>query len=227
MNGSLKKSGKRNKGFYVALGVCLLAVGAAAWTTYDSVAKYTAPQKPAQSESQKTNRTVSGIPVSEPPAKASSAVLPSKAPAPSAPASSAVRKTEGKPLTFLLPVSGKVTQEFSKKPVFSKTFGDYRAHTGVDLSAAQGETVKSAANGQVEKVFNDTCCGNTVIVNHGDLETWYCGLNKMAVKAGQTVSQGQQIGTVGVDPAESDQGPHLHLIMKKGSQYIDPMSVLK
>lgn len=227
MNGSIKKNGKKNKGFYIALSVCLLAVGAAAWTTYDSLAKYSVPQKPAQSETQKANRTVSGVPVSEPSSKASSTVLPSKAPASSAPASSAIQKTSVKPLTFLLPVSGKVTQAFSKKPVFSKTFGDYRAHTGVDLSAAQGEAVKSAANGRIVKVFNDACCGNTVIADHGDLETWYCGLDKMTVKAGQTVAQGQQIGTVGVDPGESDEGPHLHLIMKKSGQYLDPMSVLK
>jgi murein DD-endopeptidase MepM/ murein hydrolase activator NlpD len=65
------------------------------------------------------------------------------------------------------------------------------------------------------------------VVKHGSVEAWYCGLNKMTVKEKQAVTRGQQIGTVGVDPLESGEGPHLRLIMKQNSQYIDPMSVLK
>ncbi|HCW80164.1 MAG TPA: hypothetical protein DG942_03535, partial [Ruminococcaceae bacterium] len=50
VNQPMKKSGKRNKGFYIALGVCLIAVGAAAWTTYSSVSNYTSPKTNVQSE---------------------------------------------------------------------------------------------------------------------------------------------------------------------------------
>lgn len=56
-----EKSGKRNKGFYIALGVCLIAVGAAAWTTYSSVSNYTSPKTNVQSEAKKTDNTVSGV----------------------------------------------------------------------------------------------------------------------------------------------------------------------
>ena len=79
LNLSNKKSGKSNKGFYIALGVCLIAVGAAAWTTYDSVTKYTTPQASSQSEAKKTNNTVSGIFVTESSKPASSAPVPSSA----------------------------------------------------------------------------------------------------------------------------------------------------
>ena len=61
MNQPMKKSGKRNKGFYIALGVCLIAVGAAAWTTYSSVSNYTSPKTNVQSETKKTDNTVSGV----------------------------------------------------------------------------------------------------------------------------------------------------------------------
>ena len=232
-----KKNGKSNKGFYIALGVCLIAVGAAAWTTYDSVSNYTTPQTKTQSEAKKTNNTVSGIFVTESAKPASSvpasSVKPvssapaSSAPASSAPAKSAAKQTTAETASFSFPVSGSVTQGFSKKPVFCKTMGDYRAHPGTDLSATAGENVKSAADGVVTKVSNDGLNGNTIVVKHGSVEAWYCGLNKMTVKEKQNVTRGQQIGTVGVDPLESGEGPHLRLIMKQDGQYIDPMSVLK
>lgn len=235
LNLSNKKSGKSNRGFYIALGVCLIAVGAAAWTTYDSVTKYTTPVASSQNEAKKTNDTVSGIFVTESSKPASSAPAPSSvpsAPSSSKPASPASSKPTAKPTaagaeTFSLPVSGKVTQGFSKQPVFCKTLGDYRAHTGVDLSAKTGENVKSVADGVVEKVSNDGINGNTVVIKHGSIEASYCGLNRMLVKEKQSVTRGQQIGTIGVDPMESESGPHLRLVMTENGQYIDPMTVLK
>ena len=239
MNFSNKKSGKSNKGFYIALGVCLIAVGAAAWTTYDSVTSYSNPQASSLAGTQKTNNTVSGVFVtesSEPASRASvsSAAAASSAPASSAPnASSAVsskpaaKQTQADETAFSLPVSGKVTQSFSEQPVFCKTLGDYRAHPGVDLSAKTGEAVKSAADGTVLKVSNDGINGNTVVIRHGSIEASYCGLDKMTVKEKQSVTRGQQIGTVGVDPMESAEGPHLRLMMTKSGTYLDPMSVLK
>ena len=44
MNGKRFSKEKRRGGFYLALAVCLTAVGIAAWSTYDSVTSYTAPQ---------------------------------------------------------------------------------------------------------------------------------------------------------------------------------------
>ena len=233
MKVSSKRNNKKNKGFYIALGVCLIAVGAAAWTTYDSVTNYTAPQSSVDSKAKKTNDTVSGIFVTDS-RPASSAQVSSAKPVSSAPASPAAvsSKQETKPTaaaasTFTRPVSGKVTQPFSKQPVFCKTLGDYRAHPGVDLSAATGQAVKACADGVVTKVVNDGLNGNTVVITHGTIEATYCGLDKMQVKEKQNVKQGDQIGTVGVDPMESLESPHLRLIMKQNGQYIDPMTILK
>ncbi len=233
MKVSSKRNGKNNKGFYIALGVCLIAVGAAAWTTYDSVTNYTTPQT-AQSQAKKTNNTVSGIFVNDSSRPASSAQVSSAKPASSVPASSApasskqeVQQTEASAQTFSFPVSGQVTQKFSKQPVFCKTLGDYRAHPGVDLSAKTGEAVKAVADGVVTKVANDGIDGNIIVITHGSIEATYCALDKMMVKEKQTVKRGDQIGTVGVDPMESLDSPHLRLIMKQNGQYIDPMTVLK
>jgi murein DD-endopeptidase MepM/ murein hydrolase activator NlpD len=228
---SSNRNNKKNRGFYIALGVCLIAVGAAAWTTYDSVTQYTAPQSAAESTAE-TNDTVSGIFAND----VSSAPV-SSAPVSSSPASSSAssvvsskaetKQTAASANTFAMPVIGKVSLAFSKKPVYSKTLGDYRAHVGVDLSAKTGEAVKACADGVVTDVANDARNGNTIVIKHGSIETSYCGLDKMLVKKNQSVKRGQQIGTVGVDPMESLESPHLHLIMKLNGQYIDPMTVLK
>ena len=47
-------SGRSSKGFYIALGVCLIAIGVAAWTTYDSVINYATPEEDVPSSSQTT-----------------------------------------------------------------------------------------------------------------------------------------------------------------------------
>lgn len=228
---NLQKKEKRNKGFYIALGVCLIAVGTAAWTTYSSVTDYTTP-KSTQSESAKTNHTVSGIFVedSSVPTVPSSAA--SSSPSSAKAVSSAAAVSSAKPAaaaaeSFVLPVDGKVLQAFSKKPTYNKTLGDYRAHVGTDLSAKSGEAVHAIAQGVVTAVRSSDPFGNTVVIKHGSLEAWYCGLNKMLVKEKQTVAQGQEIGTIGANPAEADEESHLHLIVKKDGQYIDPMSILK
>ena len=231
LNLHIQKSGKSNKGFYIALGVCLIAVGVAAWTTYDSVSNYAVPEDNSQSQTTKANDTVSGIFVTESSEPSSSAAPASSVP----PVSSqppAVSHPATKPAsitaqTFSYPVGKTILQKFSKDPVFNKTTQDWRAHTGIDLSAAAGTSVTASADGTVRKVYQDDQYGNIVAVSHGSYEFHYCGLAQTAVKAGDAVAQGQKLGTVGSVPIESQEASHLHLEVLKDGQYVDPLSVLE
>jgi len=236
------KSRKNNsKGFYIALGVCLIAVGVAAWTTYDSVVHYASPNEGTTSSAavKPTNETVSGIKVygedSESSKTASSQAQPSSAPS-SVPSTATTVAKPTKPakattasvLTFTSPVDKAVTQKYSgENPVYSKTMQDWRVHTGVDFSAKLGDTVKAVADGTVKSVYTDDSNGNTIVIMHGTVETYYCGLKEISVKQGAAVKQGEKIGTVGTTPIESADDPHLHLIMKKNNKYIDPLSIIK
>ena len=238
------RSRKNNsKGFYIALGVCLIAIGVAAWTTYDSVVNYASPNENSTSSAavQQTNQTVSGIKVitSEPesvPEKANE-VTPSSI-APTKPVSSAVpqkpastapaKQTAAQVLTFKYPVSSTITQKYSgENPVYSKTLQDWRVHTGLDLSAEQGDAVKAIADGTVKNVYADDSFGNTIVIAHGDIEAYYCGMGQTSVKKGDKVKQGQSIGTVGIVPSETAEASHLHISMKKNGKFIDPLSILK
>ncbi len=151
MNLHIQKNGKNSsKGFYIALGVCLIAIGVAAWTTYDSVMNYASPGGgSASSATEPTNNTVSGVFVSEAPSSSSAAPSsqPSSAPASQAPSSAvskpatASSKSPAKPANavpsaYSYPVSSRtIVQKFSEDPVFCQTTQDWRAHPGLDLSA--------------------------------------------------------------------------------------------
>lgn len=235
MNLHIQKSGKSNKGFYIALGVCLIAVGVAAWTTYDSVSNYALPEDKSQSQTTKTNDTVSGIFVTES-SQAASSAAPSQASASSAPEvtskAPASSRAPAKPAsvnaqTFSYPVGKTILQKFSKDPVYSRTTQDWRSHNGLDLSANAGTAVTASADGKVRKVYKDDRLGNVVAVTHGTLEFRYCGLGETAVREGDTVAQGQKLGTVGSVPIENQEAPHLHLEVLKDGQYVDPLSVLQ
>ncbi|MBE6822652.1 MAG: M23 family peptidase [Ruminococcaceae bacterium] len=242
---SNKPKKNNSKGFYIALGVCLIAIGVAAWTTYDSVVNYASPNTvSSSSEAQKTNQTLSGVTVKEPePSSVVSAEpepsssTPSSEPVPSKPAVSSPKPKSSKPTakpanasvtSFQYPVGNAVTQPFSgENPVYNKTMKDWRAHTGVDIAAKEGDTIKAAAYGTVKDVIADDTLGNMVVIMHGDVETYYCGMGQTTVKKGETVKQGQEIGTLGVVPCESQDEPHLHLAMKRNGKYIDPATMLK
>lgn len=245
MNLHIQKNGQKgsSKGFYIALGVCLIAVGVAAWTTYDSVVNYATPEDTSQSEAAQStapaNNTVSGV-YGEP---ESSSQPETSSVAPETVSSKPESKPESEPqkeassvpdkqtaaevTSYSYPVGRTVIQKFSTDPIYCKTTLDWRAHTGIDLSAKPGENVKAIADGTVTKAYKDDKYGNTIIISHGSVEAWYCGLDQMNVKAGDTVKSGQALGTIGTVPIEQDEESHLHFATKVNGESVDPLTILK
>lgn len=224
---------RQNRGFAIAAGICLIAIGAAAWSAYDSVV-----QEPLSTESEvsisETIPTEDGIslssptPVPEKEAAAKPAPSPSPTPeaTPSAKPSAAAVSIENMELSF--PVGQKVLKRFSDAtPVYSDTMKDWRVHNGVDFEAESGQSVKSMAQGTVKEILQDSMLGNVVVITHGDADVWYCGLgSKVLVKEGSQVSAGDEIGTVGVCPAESADASHFHLEVHRGEEVLDPLALL-
>lgn len=273
MNGKRFSKEKRRGGFYLALAVCLTAVGIAAWSTYDSVTSYTAPQSSQQEAADPEDpeaRKKSSQKEEASKAKASKAEpspTPTTKPAEEEP--SQVREAAGEPsptqepareepsqaessgeetvtpqetqvpanaplyeisAKFIWPVASRqVSQAYSAgAPVYSQTMKDWRIHTGTDLSAQAGEEVLACANGQVLETTTDPLLGNLVTIEHGDFVFSYCGLGEdFAVSPGDTVAQGQVIGTVTAVPQESAESPHLHLEVRRDQVCLDPLSLLE
>ena len=142
-----KKSTER-RGFYLALAVCLTAIGIAAWSTYDTVSGFLEPtgSESSASSAASTPRPTpeTSVPVDDDPESAVSAghaqgtvpevsasteAEPQEVNAPVE--ETLVEETAAEPTytvseTLTRPVPGEVMTEFSDTPVYSETMRDYR-----------------------------------------------------------------------------------------------------
>lgn len=98
------------------------------------------------------------------------------------------------------------------------TTGKVAFHSGVDLSAKVGTTVRAAGNGTIAFAGQQGPYGNLVVINHAEgLQTRYAQLGSIQVKVGQTVRQGQTIATVGISGRPSSKESHLHFEVRSRS----------
>lgn len=131
----------------------------------------------------------------------------------------------GVDVKIMMPVSGDIINEFSgTKPVKSKTMGDWRVHSGIDIKASKGESVNAPADGKIIEAYNSKLTGNTVSIEHGGgfVSTLY-NLESIAVETGNKVKSGDKIGTVGTSSAlEALEDPHVHFELKKEGKVVNP-----
>ncbi|MCI8413837.1 MAG: M23 family metallopeptidase [Clostridia bacterium] len=107
------------------------------------------------------------------------------------------------------------------KLVYNDTLKQWRTHNGVDFEAAAGSDVLSVADGTVKSVENTILEGVVVTVEHAEgYVTIYKGLETAAVEAGETVTAGAKLGSIGNMMCEKHMGAHLHLEMKKDGKYV-------
>lgn len=91
-------------------------------------------------------------------------------------------------------------------------------HSGLDLIAKIGTKVKAVGAGTVAFAGVQGSYGKLVVVNHqGGKQSRYAQLESIAVKVGQTVKQGDLLGTVGTTGTPSSNQPHLHFEMRYAS----------
>ena len=117
--------------------------------------------------------------------------------------------------SFATPTSGPITQGYGKA---SGAYG-YTFHNGIDYGAAKGTPVYATASGKVITSQFKGAYGNYVMVSHtvngSPFISLYAHMNSRSVSVGQTVAQGQKVGTVG--ETGNAFGTHLHFELHKGS----------
>lgn len=126
-------------------------------------------------------------------------------------------------LAFLKPVEGPYSSPFGLKRFYN---GEPRnPHSGLDIAAPTGTPIKSPAQGKVVLTGDFFFNGNVVYIDHGQgVVSMYCHMDRIDVKAGETVDKGQPIGTVGATGRVT--GPHLHWSVSLNNARIDPMLLL-
>lgn len=133
------------------------------------------------------------------------------------------------PLTFTMPIEGEIMTSHSLTvPVFSETLGEWRVHTGIDISCEEGAEVFCAADGKVARIYNDPLHGMTVEVMHeGDLVSVYSNLDEQltnGLAVDQEIKAGDRIGAVGdTTLVELGKEPHLHFVIRLMGVAVNPM----
>lgn len=130
----------------------------------------------------------------------------------------------------IMPVEGEISHPFSNgELVKSETLGVWKTHDGCDILCPLGTDVKSMSSGVVNEIREDPLWGICVVIEQDNgLTVEYCGLAKeLNIKTGQEIKEGEIIGkTSDTCQIEIVQEPHLHLGVKQGGKWIDPMSVI-
>lgn len=96
-----------------------------------------------------------------------------------------------------------------------------RPHKGIDIDLITGDSILAMFDGIVRFATYNSGHGRTVIVRHyNGLETVYAHLSRYAVKANDTVKQGQVLGKGGT--SGNARGSHLHLVINYKGIAINP-----
>ena len=194
------------KGYYIALILCVAAIGITGYLYYRNADD----QTPAPGgDSQQVIATQPG-----------GATSGTEAPSVTKPAT----------LKTGLPVSGKTVTGHSVDALcYNPTTRDWRVHNGVDITAEAGTPVCAAAAGEVYTTFTDETMGTTVVLRHeGGYVTTYSSLDPdLKVSAGDKVELGQALGCVGTSALlESAIGDHVHFCVALEDVPMDPEEFL-
>lgn len=125
-------------------------------------------------------------------------------------------KAEVKDFTGLLswPVEGKIISAFGVR--------GGTQYNGITIQAPEGSPVRASGSGRVGHVGTITLFGNVVLIEHpNNLVTVYAHLKEIKVATGDTVKNGQIIGTVG--SSGRSEGPTLYYEVRSKKKPRNPL----
>ncbi|HET7009837.1 MAG TPA: peptidoglycan DD-metalloendopeptidase family protein [Anaerolineales bacterium] len=102
----------------------------------------------------------------------------------------------------------------------------WSGHLAIDIAAGTGDTVWAADAGVIVFAgWSTVGYGNMVMIDHGNgWQTLYAHLNSVRVACGQSVGQGDSLGSAGSTGNSS--GPHLHFETRFEGGFVNPWYVL-
>lgn len=124
----------------------------------------------------------------------------------------------------ILPVSGKIVQEFSKDAVvYYESLGVWKTHPAIDIACSENAPVYSVLPGKVVGIYQDDIFGTSVVIEGEVYTAIYSSLDKkVLVSIGKIVEEGEKIGQASTNPAEQNHGIHLHFELMKDGEYVNP-----
>jgi len=118
------------------------------------------------------------------------------------------------------PATGRISGVYGSQRILNGA--PRQPHYGVDIAAPVGTPVVAPSDGVVTLVQKDLYyTGGTIIIDHGfGLSSAFLHMQKVMVKKGQSIRQGEKIGTIGKTGRAS--GPHLDWRINLFDARIDP-----
>ena len=218
MSNNKKTGGMFGKGYYIALILCAAAIGISGYVYYRNAGRTEEVVQQHETEAQ-----VAVVATEEDVPAAVTQPVDSSTETTTAPTVKMALKTAS-------PLEGETVAVYAMDCLsYNSTTRDWRVHDGIDIAAAAGTEVKAAADGQVYTVCKDDAMGTTVVIRHEDgFVTVYASLaEEVAVSAGDYVTLGQTIGTVGETALlETALGEHLHFSVLCNDEQMDPAEFL-
>jgi len=127
---------------------------------------------------------------------------------------------------FIWPASGYITSSYGYRRWPFDGSNARHFHSGMDIGAPMGSSVRAAMSGRVSAVGWDDVLGNYIVVSHhSGYRTMYGHLSAARVKSGAYVGTGERIGDVGSTGLST--GPHLHFTVYKNGVTVNPRNLLK
>ena len=124
---------------------------------------------------------------------------------------------------FEWPAKGPITGVYGSQRVLNDV--PKWPHFGVDVGGPTGAPVTAPVEGTVTLAEDLYYSGNTLILDHGmGVFSTFLHLDSITVKVGDTVAQGEQIGTIGATGRAT--GPHLDWRINLGKMRLDPQTVV-
>jgi murein DD-endopeptidase MepM/ murein hydrolase activator NlpD len=118
---------------------------------------------------------------------------------------------------FIWPVNGPVVSGYGMR------WG--QLHAGIDIAVPAGTGIRAAASGTVVLAAYTGGYGNYTCIDHGGgISTCYAHQSSYAVSSGQSVGQGDVIGSVGC--TGHCFGDHLHFEVRVNGSPVDPLGYL-
>lgn len=121
-------------------------------------------------------------------------------------------------ISLINPISGTITSRYGSNDSVRTS-----SHSGIDIAASSGTSIKAAASGTVTFSGWSGGYGYVVKLDHGNgVVTIYAHCSSLLVSAGETVSQGEVIARVG--STGNSTGPHLHFEVRKNGVTYNPQN---
>lgn len=127
------------------------------------------------------------------------------------------------------PVRGEVIMDYSMdKTIYYPTLQEYKCNPSILIQSEEGTDVAAAFSGTVADVYHDAQLGTVVEMSLGNgYEAYYGQLENVDVAVGDTVRQGQIIGTVSTPTRfYSIEGSHLNFMVTRDGEPVDPLDYL-